>query len=60
MKLPIEKLGTPILTIGGVERPLGITFIFLEEKNSDHLAHLVLVGDNFDFLVVLQMMGGIL
>ncbi len=25
-KLPIEKLGTPILTIGGVKGPLGITF----------------------------------
>ncbi len=26
VKLPIEKLGTPILTIGGVEGPWGITF----------------------------------
>ncbi len=26
MKLPIEKLGTPILTICGVKRPWGITF----------------------------------
>ena len=26
VKLPIEKLGTPILTIGGVEGPYGITF----------------------------------
>ncbi len=26
VKLPIEKLGTPILTIGGVEVPYGITF----------------------------------
>ncbi len=26
VKLPIEKLGTPILTIGRVERPWGITF----------------------------------
>ncbi len=26
VKLPIEKLGTPILTIGGVEKPWGIIF----------------------------------
>ncbi len=26
VKLPIEKLGTPILTIGGLRRPWGITF----------------------------------
>ncbi len=26
VKLPIEKLGTPILTIGGVEKPWGIAF----------------------------------
>ncbi len=26
VKLPIENLGTPILTIGGMEGPWGITF----------------------------------
>ncbi len=26
VKLPIEKLGTPILTIGGMKKPHGITF----------------------------------
>ncbi len=40
VKLPIEKLGTPILTIGGVEEPYGITFnqrgeVVVTEKNGD-------------------------
>ncbi len=75
VKLPIDKLGTPILTIGGMKNPRGITinqrgevvvterdggcvspYLVPEEKSSNLLAHLVLVWDNFNFLVVLQWM----
>ncbi len=60
VKLPVEKIGIPILTIGGVKGPTGIAFnqrgeavvtetvcLFLVpvEKNSDLMVHMVLVRD---------------
>ncbi len=59
VKLPIEKLGTPILTIGGVEGPRGITFnqrgeVVVTEWNGDCVS-ISSSGEKLRSLILVQV-----
>ena len=67
VKLPVEKLGHPILTIDGMKGPYGVVVnqrgevvvmdivsLYLIERSFDHLARMALVLDCLSILVVLQ------